>query len=204
MGILERFAVAGITGPKTILVHGVHLDAGDIDIVASTNSMLVNCPESNMNNAVGIAPVLEMLRQGVLVGLGTDGMSSHLFSQARAMYLQQRLGKSDPSVGFIEACEALLRNNRLIANRLFGDRRGSLAPGQLADIAIYDYVPPTPLRAETLPGHLLFGIGFARVLTTIARGRVIVDAGKVVGIDEAAIRAQCARRAPVIWQRMLS
>jgi hypothetical protein len=42
------------------------------------------------------------------------------------------------------------------------------------------------------------------VLTTIARGRVIVDAGKVVGVDEAAIRAQCAERVPAIWQRVLS
>jgi putative selenium metabolism protein SsnA len=117
MSILERFAAAGITGPKSILVHGVHLDAADIDVVSATDSMLVNCPESNMNNAVGIAPVLEMLQHGVVVGLGTDGMSSHLLSQARAMYLQQRVGKSDPRVGFIEACDALLLNNRLIANR---------------------------------------------------------------------------------------
>jgi putative selenium metabolism protein SsnA len=204
MSILERFAAAGVTGPKSILVHGVHLDAADIDIVSSTDSMLVNCPESNMNNAVGVAPVLEMLQQGVLVGLGTDGMSSHLLSQARAMYLQQRVRTSDPRVGFIEAFDALLRNNRLIANRLFADSRGSLAPGQLADIAIYDYLPPTPLRAETLPGHLLFGISFARVLTTIARGRVIVDDGQLVGIDEAAIRAQCAERVPAIWQRVSS
>jgi putative selenium metabolism protein SsnA len=204
MSILERFAAAGITGPKSILVHGVHLDAADIDIVSSTDSMLVNCPESNMNNAVGIAPVLEMLQRGVLVGLGTDGMSSHLLSQARAMYLQQRVVKSDPRVGFIEACDALARNNRTIANRLFADERGQLAPGQLADIVIIDYLPPTPLQAETLPGHLLFGVSFARVLTTIARGRVIVDAGRFVDLDEAAVRAQCAERVPAIWQRMLS
>jgi cytosine/adenosine deaminase-related metal-dependent hydrolase len=80
----------------------------------------------------------------------------------------------------------------MIANRLFAESRGSLAPGRLADIVIIDYLPPTPLQAETLYGHLLFGISFARVMTTIARGRVIFDAGQLVGIDEA-VPSECRR-----------
>ena len=199
--ILERFADAGLLGPRSIFVHGVHLDAGEIELLRDTESMLVNCPESNLNNAVGTAPVLDMLADGVLVGLGTDGMSSHMISQARAMYLQQRGDRRDPTIGFVEACDALLRNNREICDRLFRDVRGTLEKGQLADIAIYDYVPPTPLKAETLYGHLLFGLSYARVQTTVARGEVIVDDGQLVHLDEAAIRAQCRERAPAIWQR---
>ena len=83
-----------------------------------------------------------------MVGIGTDGMSSHLISQARALYLHQRTDHRDPTLAFAEACEILLRNNRSICNRLFNELRGQLARGKLGDVVIYDYVPFTPL---TLP-----------------------------------------------------
>ena len=105
-------------------------------------------------------------------------------------------------LGFVEACDALLRSNREICDRLFRDLRGTLATGHLADIAIYDYVPPTPLTGDTLYGHLLFGLSYARVLTTIARGEVVVVDGRLVHLDEVEIRARCRERAPAIWQRV--
>ncbi len=85
---------------------------------------------------------------------------------------------------------------------LFADPRGALAAGQLADVAIYDYVPFTPLRADTFYGHLLFGLGFSRVHTTIARGKVIVDCGDIPHLDESEIRARCSKRASTIWSRI--
>ncbi len=202
--IMDRFVDAGVAGPKSIFVHGVHLDPEALEQLQATDSILVNCPESNMNNAVGTAPVLEALDHGVIVGLGTDGMSGHMISQARAMYLQQRAQHRDPTIGFVEAAESLLLRNRLIANRVFPEARGALAAGQLGDVVIYEYVPFTPLTADTLYGHLLFGLGFSRVRTTIARGRVLVDDGRLPHLDEAAIRAQCAERAPAVWRRAAS
>ena len=200
--IMDRFLDFGIPGPKTIFVHGVHFQARELDLLRSTDSMLVNNPESNMNNGLSVAPILDMLKHGVTVGVGTDGMSSHLISQARAMYLHQRTHQRNPGIAFAEACEILLQNNRTICNRLFPEPRGALAPGQLADIMISDYVPFTPLNAETFYGHLLFGLSFARVRTTIARGRVIVEDGSLTQIDEASIRAHCAERASRIWKRI--
>jgi len=67
---------------------------------------------------------------------------------------------------------------------------------------IRDYVPFTPLNADTFYGHLMFGIGFSGVETTIARGQVVVDEGRLSNLDEAAIRARCAERAPAIWARI--
>ena len=79
---------------------------------------------------------------------------------------------------------------------------GALAPGQLADIMIPEYVPFTPLNADTFYGHLLFGLSFARVATTVARGRVIVEDGRIPHLDEEAIRARCAERAARLWARI--
>jgi len=164
--------------------------------------MLVNNPESNMNNGLRVAPILDYLKHGILVGVGTDGMSPHMISQARAMYLHQRTRQRNPGIAFAEACRILLENNRTMANRLFNQPRGSLAAGQLADIMIPEYVPFTPLNAGTFYGHLLFGLGYARVRTTIARGRVIVDEGRLPHLDEDAIRAGCVERAARIWSRI--
>jgi len=200
--IMDRFLDFGIPGAKTIFVHGVHFESRELDLLRSTDSMLVNNPESNMNNGLSVAPILDMLKHGVTVGVGTDGMSSHLISQARAMYLHQRTYHRDPTVAFAEACEILLQHNREICNRLFHEPRGALAPGQLADVIIPDYVPFTPLNADTFFGHLLFGLSFARVRTTIARGQVVVDDGHLPHLDEEAIRAKCAARAPRIWERI--
>jgi cytosine/adenosine deaminase-related metal-dependent hydrolase len=118
------------------------------------------------------------------------------------MYLHQRTFHRDPTVAFVEACEILLKNNRSICNRLFREPRGMLAKGQLADVVIPDYVPFTPLNAKTFYGHLLFGLSFARVRTNIARGKVIVDDGKLPHLDEDAIRARCTERAAAIWARI--
>jgi len=201
-GIMDRFSEFGIPGPKTIFVHGTCLEAAELDVLQSTDSILVNNPESNMNNGLGVSPILDMLEHGVTVGVGTDGISSHLISQARAMYLHQRAEHRDPTLAFAEACEILLKNNASISNRLFAEPRGSLAAGQLADIVIHDYSPFTPLNADTFYGHLLFGLSFSRVQTTIARGRVVVDDGRLPNLDEDAIRARCTERARAIWARI--
>jgi putative selenium metabolism protein SsnA len=200
--IMDRMLDFGIPGARTIFVHGVHFEGRELDLLHSTDSMLVNNPESNMNNGLSVAPILDMLQHGVTVGVGTDGMSSHLISQARAMYLHQRTAHRNPALAFTEACEILLHNNRAICNRLFDEPRGALAPGHLADIMIPEYLPFTPLNEDTFYGHLLFGLSFTRIRTTIARGRVIVDDGRLPHLDEEAIRAHCAERAPKIWKRV--
>ena len=200
--VMDRFLDFGIPGEKSLFAHGIHFEAREMDLLKSTDSMLVSNPESNMNNGLGVTPILEMLSRGITVGLGTDGMSSHLISQARAMYLLQRSYRRDPRVAFAEAAEALLLGNRTICNRLFARPRGALAPGYSADIFLPEYVPFTPVNEKTFFGHLLFGLSFARVRTTIARGRVIVEDGRIPHLDEDAIRASCVERARKLWKRI--
>ncbi len=200
--LMDRFLDFGIPSPQTIFVHGIHFEAREMDLLKTTDSILVNNPESNMNNGLSVTPILEMLSRGVLVGIGTDGMSSHMISQARALYLLQRTYRRDPRVAFGEAADILLNNNRKIAERIFKEPRGRLVKGQLADVIIADYVPFTPLSAANFYGHLLFGLSFARTGTTIARGQVIVDNGHMVGIDEEEVRAKCVERAEKLWSRI--
>ena len=200
--VLERFREAGVTGAGTLFVHGVHLGDPEKEILRATDSMLVHNPESNMNNAVGVAPILDLLQRGVLVGLGTDGMSSSMIASARAAYLLQRHAMHDPRVAFGEVCEMLLKNNQKICGRLFKNRRGQLAPGCLADVILIDYEPFTPFTAGTLYGHLLFGLNTAPVAMTVCRGKIVMENGAVSGMDEQRVRAECRERARNLWQRI--
>lgn len=202
MSVVDRFDRFGMLGPKSILVHGVHLDPVEWEKIRAADAQIVVNPESNMNNAVGLSPMLDMFSYGLRVGLGTDGMSAHMIAQARALYLSQRHAQRDPTTAFVEACSALLDNNRVICNRLFAEPRGALVPGQLADIAIMDYVPFTPLHADNFYGHLLYGLDSAQANTTISRGKVVLDEGRLSQLDEEGIRARCVERARLLWSRI--
>ncbi len=199
--IVQRLHKFGLTGPKSLFIHGIHLDESEMDLIAATGTMMVHNPESNMNNAVGTQKMLTLLQKGILLGLGTDGMTSHMISAARTAHLLQRATLADPRIAFCEACEMLLSNNAKIAARCFPEPRGQLVAGQLADIAIFDYVPTTPLEPGRFLGHLLYGLNFARVDTTIARGNILMRNSKILTLDEKEICAKARESARGVWKR---
>ena len=201
MRIIQRLHKFGLAGKKSLFIHGIHLDESEMDLVAQTGTMMVHNPESNMNNAVGTQPMLTRLKKGVLLGLGTDGMTSHMISSARVAHLLQRATLRDPRVAFVEACDMLLAKNAQICARCFPEPRGQLAPGQLADIALFDYAPTTPLEPGRFLGHLLYGLNYARVHTTIARGKILMRDSKVLTLDEQEICAKAREAARATWKR---
>ena len=201
MRIIQRLHKFGLTGKKSLFIHGIHLDESEMDLVAQTGTMMVHNPESNMNNAVGTQQMLTLLKKGVLLGLGTDGMTSHMISSARVAHLLQRATLRDPRVAFVEACDMLLSKNAQICARCFPEPRGQLAPGQLADVAIFDYAPTTPLEPGRFLGHLLYGLNYARVHTTIARGRILMQDSRLLTLDEQEICAKARECARATWKR---
>ncbi|HNW91695.1 MAG TPA: putative aminohydrolase SsnA [bacterium] len=201
MGVVERFHKFGVTGEKSIFVHCIHIAEKEMEILAATKTAAVHNPESNMNNAVGAAKVLTMLKKGVLVGLGTDGMGSDMPVQMRCGYLLHRHEQRDPRVAFCEMPQLLLQNNRTIANRQFSVKVGELAAGCAADIIVVDYIPPTPFGSDNFLGHFIFGMVDATVDTTIGSGKVLMEGKKIVSLDEQAIAAKSRELAPKMWAR---
>jgi cytosine/adenosine deaminase-related metal-dependent hydrolase len=201
---VERLHRLNVTGEKSIFVHCVHVDESEMDTVAATGTIIVHNPESNMNNAVGVTQVLKMLEKGILVGLGSDGMSSDMLSQMRCAYLLHRLDNRDPRVAFMESPQLLLGNNADIVERQFGIRVGELAEGRPADMAILDYQPPTPLNENNFLGHLIFGLVDATVDTTVCRGQILMKNKQILSLDEERIAARSRELAPQVWQRLQS
>jgi putative selenium metabolism protein SsnA len=202
MPTVRRLQKLGLTGKNSLFVHCVHIDDAEMDILAETQTPVVHNPESNMNNAVGCTPVLKLLRKGVLVGLGTDGMGSDMLAQMRCAYLLHRFANRDPRVAFLEAPQLLLENNASIAERQFGQRLGEIAEGLAADLAIIDYQPPTPLTEENFLGHLIFGLVDATVDTTVCRGKILMRGKQILSMDEARIAARSRELSPKMWKRL--
>ena len=202
MPTVHRLDKMGASGEKSLFIHCVHIDESEMDVIASTKTGVVHNPESNMNNAVGVTKGLEMLKKGILVGLGSDGMSSDMLSQMRCAYLLHRLANHDPRVAFMEAPQMLLQNNAEIAERQFGIRLGEITEGHPADLAIMDYQPPTPLSEANFLGHLIFGLVDATVDTTVCRGKILMQGKKVLSMDEEQIAARSRELAPQMWQRL--
>jgi len=199
---VERLRRLGVAGAQSIFAHCIHIDESEMDILAATRTSVAHNPESNMNNAVGVAKLLKLLKKGVLVGLGTDGMSSDMLAQMRCAYLLQRLDNRDPRVAFVEAPQLLLQNNVEICERQFGIRLGEIAEGSPADLAIIDYLPPTPLDETNFLGHLIFGLVDATVDTTVCRGKILMRGKKILSLDEERISARSRELAPGMWRRL--
>jgi len=200
-GVVERLTRLGILGSRSIAAHCVHVSDSEIELLAKHKPNVVHNPESNMGNAVGCAPVLEMARREVRLGLGTDGYTCDMFESLKAANLLHKHQSGNPSAGWAEPPSMLFEQNSENASERFGNALGQLVPGAYADLIIVDYDPPTPLCAENLNGHILFGMSGRAVCTTIINGKVVMAERKLVDLDEAEIAAKARELVVRLWQR---
>jgi putative selenium metabolism protein SsnA len=200
--VVERLHSFGVLGPRTVAAHCVHVDEAEMELLAATDTAVAHNPQSNMNNAVGVADVLALRRKGVLVGLGTDAMTTNMLEELRAALFVRHLADRNPSVGFGETVALLTHGNAAIANRHWEPKLGELREGWAADIVIVDYDPPTPLDETTFSGHLVFGLSQTSVATTIVGGKVLMrDRRLTLDLDEADVNAKARERAAALWER---
>jgi putative selenium metabolism protein SsnA len=204
MRIIERLQQVGALGPNSIAVHCVHVDEREIELLAKSNTIVVHNPQSNMNNAVGCAAVPSMIAKGVRVGLGTDGMTSNMFEEARTSLFIRHHHAVNPATGFGETVKMQFENNAQIASSFFGKKLGVLETGAAADLIVVDYVPFTPTHPHNAYGHILFGAAAERVHTTICDGKVLMRDGKLQTIDHIEISQQARTHSPKTWQRFNS
>ncbi|MDD2772283.1 MAG: putative aminohydrolase SsnA [Elusimicrobiales bacterium] len=202
MRVVERLEKFGLLGPGSIAAHCVHVDEREMDILAATGTPVAHNPQSNLNNAVGIADVVALAKKGVLVGLGTDAMTVDMPEELRVALWAQHLKHGDASCGFMETLSTLLFNNAKIAARHFRLPPGELRAGCAADIIVLDYRAPTPLDAGTFLGHLCYGMAPAPVDCTIAGGRALLEEGELkLDLDLEGICRRSREAAAALWER---
>ena len=200
--VVERLHERGILGPTTIAAHCVHVDARERALLAGSGTAVAHNAQSNLNNAVGVADLPALGRDGVLLGLGTDAMTVNMLEEVRVALFAQHLGRENPSASWGEVTSALLKGNAAIANRYFDPRVGEVREGFCADLCLIDYHPPTPFDETTFQGHLLFGLSQSTVDTTIAGGKVLMEGKRLLlDLDESEVAESSRELAAKLWER---
>lgn len=195
--IVDRLYDWDVLGEKTLLAHCIYVNPHEMDLIRDTNTMVVHNPESNMGNACGCPPTMEIVHKGILTGLGTDGYTHDMIESWKVANILHKHHLVDPGAAWAEVPEMLFQGNARIANRYFEKKLGVLEKGAAADIVITDYIPPTPMNAGNLNGHMLFGMNGRSVVTTVGNGKILMKNRELQGIDEerclAKIREGAAR-----------
>jgi 5-methylthioadenosine/S-adenosylhomocysteine deaminase len=191
--ILERYGKAplrhlfdlGVLDEQTVCVHGVWLEQKEINILSQTGAKVVTCPESNMKLAAGIAPVAAMLKQGISVGLGTDGCASNndldLFGEMNMLAKLHKVAGMDPTL--LPASQVMKMATAEGAEVLSLPKGcGRLQVGGPADCIILNIDQPhfTPFYN---PALLVYAARGADVEHVIINGRVVVQDRKIVSFD---------------------
>lgn len=200
--LMFRLHDMGILGNRTICGHCIYINEGEMDLVRETDTMVVHNPESNMGNAVGCPPVLKMFEKGILIGLGTDGYTNDMLESYKVANVLHKHNACKPNVAWGEIPAMLFENNRAMAARFYEKPIGILKEGAYADIIVMDYDPLTPMTADNVNSHLLFGCNGSNVVTTIIDGQVKMENRQLKGIDKEAVLAHCREQAAGLWQRI--
>lgn len=199
---VHRLLYHGILGDRTILGHCIHVNPAEMEILRETETNVINNPESNMGNAVGTSPVLQMMQKGITVGMGTDAYTHDMWESLKVFLLIQRHHACLPDVGFSEGNQMLFQNNRRIAAKFFKKPLGILKQGAAADVIVLDYKPFTPFSEENWKGHLLFGVTGKNCITTMINGKLIYKDRAFVELDEDRLNAFILEQAGELWQTL--
>lgn len=177
--------------------------------MADAGATVAHCPAANARLGHGIAPLVEMVEDGIVVGLGTDSVASNnrldVFEEARLAQIGQRARLRD---GTLLSAESLLRMATIEGARALGleDRVGSLEPGKDADLCAVSFSGAHIVPLHDPVSALFHAARAPDVLLTVVRGRVLYQQGQVVSLDADSIRpkveaiaerlARCGPRRP--------
>ena len=185
--VIERLLDAGVLQfPKSILAHCLHLDEHERGLVGGSPAWVVQNMESNMNNSVGF---FNSNGLGQRIMLGTDGMHSDMLRSAKAAFFA---GHNYDSIDYAGTYRRFRNVHRYLeSNRFSGDGENNLV--------VLDYDSPTPLTSANFHGHFLFGIESRHVVHVIAQGRLILENGNLLSVDEKAINKESLIQAKRLW-----
>jgi len=184
----------GFLGHDVVAAHGVWLTPDEIKVFAQKRVGVAHCPESNSMLASGIAPVVDMRKGGINVGLGTDGpagsnnnldMIEEMASAARF----QKVTKMDPKV---LSARDVLEMATIGGARVLGmeDKIGTLEAGKRADVIIINLEQPKTQPVYSVESAIVYAASGSSVITTICDGKILMRDRKVLTVDVPAAMAK--------------
>ncbi len=201
---VDWLASLGVLGPDVQLAHSVWLDDSELDLIASSGSIVVHCPVSNMYLASGVARLPEMRDRGITVALASDGPGSNnrqdMFEVLKTTVLLQKVHRLDPLV--LQPAEVLDMACRGGA-AAFGcvGEFGSVAEGQRADMVVVDLRSPFVAPVHRVESALVYNVTPRDVRDVIVDGRILIQDGRLTVADEAQLMANANDAAARLFRR---
>jgi 5-methylthioadenosine/S-adenosylhomocysteine deaminase len=183
----------GVLDARVIAAHMVWPTADDIKTLVLRSVGVAHCPQSNMKLAAGTAPVPQMLKAGVAVGLGTDGAASNndlnMWEEMDTAAKLHKLISKDPTV--VTAREALEMATIRGAAAIHMDREiGSIEAGKRADVIIVRMDSIHQIPVYNVYSQLVYATKDSDVDTVVIEGKVVMTNRRVLTIDEHSVRAK--------------
>ena len=193
--IVRRLGDLGLLGPGFVGAHGVWLTEDDIGRLADAGAAIAHNPGSNLRLGCGIAPVREMLDRGLAVGLGTDGS---VCSDNQNVFEALRFASVVSTIRFPHRAERWLGAETVWYLATMGGARvlgladdiGAIAPGRKADLVLLSAESVFLRPMGDALSALVYAETGANVHTVLVNGRVAVQGGRVLTLDEAQIYAR--------------
>lgn len=182
----------GFLSERVKAVHCVHLSESDIGILKEHDVKVSHCQESNMKLASGNAPIVELQKAGVTVGLGTDGAASNnnldMFDEMDAVAKFHKAVRQDPTV--MSAQSVLRMATAEGAKVMQKPDIGTLEVGKTADIILIDLNRPHLVPLYNIYSHLVYSAGGSEVDSVIINGKLVMEGRKILTVDENEIMAK--------------
>lgn len=200
MPVVPWNAKHGLLETKLLAAHCVHLDRGELYDLMKAGAGIAHCPTSNLKLASGIAPVGEMIKMGMKVGVGTDGPASNndldVFEEMRLAALLAKAANNDPTVLPARQALELATIGGARATHL-SHLTGSLEPGKRADLAIVTTGemhnwPHFHNNPEAVYSRLVYAAKSTDVTDTLCNGRWLMRDRRLLTVDEETIMGQAA------------
>lgn len=200
--IVDRLYDYDILGSKTLLAHCIYINEHEMKLIKDTDTMVVHNPESNMGNACGCPPTMAIVHHGILTGLGTDGYTHDMTESFKVANVLHKHHLCDANAAWGEVPQMLFEGNANIAGRYFKKPLGILKPNAAADVIVLDYNPHTPMNADNINGHILFGMTGRHVVTTIGNGKILMKDRVLIGMDEEKAIAGIREESAKLWRQI--
>jgi putative selenium metabolism protein SsnA len=196
LGVVDRLARAGVLTDRALLAHCVRVAAPEIQAVVDARATVVCNPRSNMNNSVGHSPFNHVPG----VALGTDGIGGDLFTESQVGWFRAR----EAEIGTAGSWPLdRLADGARFAGRVHDEPLlGTVRPGAPADLVVLDYPSPTPVTADNLAGHWVFGLSSGQVRDVLVAGELVIEDRRSTRVDEREVAATGAEQARRLWARM--
>ncbi len=188
-------------GANVLLINGCWVTPLEIQILADTGTHLAHSPVANMKMATGILPVNDVLDGGVNVSLGTDGALNNntfdMFAEMKAACLLQNATQRNAAALTAQTAleMATINGARAIGRE---DDLGSIAAGKLADIVLLNTQRPNTYPIHDIVSNLVFATNSANVHTVFIGGKCVLENGRVIGMDQAALLTRAQERAQLV------